>query len=205
VELGLVTSLNKPEGNLTGVSGVINLLVTKQLGLLGELLPKPVSFALLTNPSSPNTKALVRSMQAAAQAGGRELHILSTGDERELDAAFATLAVRHAGGLIVPASSFFLARREQIVGLAAANRIPTIYDGRGFVEAGGLISYGINVPAVYRQLGVYTGKILRGAKPADLPVFQPSKFEFVINLRTAKALGLEVPLSMQLLADEVIE
>jgi putative tryptophan/tyrosine transport system substrate-binding protein len=205
VELGIVAALNRPEGNLTGVSGVINLLVTKQLGLLGELVPKPVSFALFTNPSSPNTKALVESMKAAALAGGRELHILSTGDERELDAAFAMLKHHHAGGLIVPASSFYSAQRERMVALAAAHRIPAIYDGRAFVEAGGLISYGINVPAVYRQLGVYTGKILRGAKPADLPVFQPSKFELVINLKTAKSLGLEVPLSMQLLADEVIE
>jgi putative tryptophan/tyrosine transport system substrate-binding protein len=126
VELGLVTSLNKPDGNLTGVSGLINSLVTKQFGLLGELRTKTVSFALLTNPTSPNTNALVGSMQAAARAGGRELHVLSTGDEGELDAAFATLSVRHVGGLIVPASSFFSTRRERVVALAAAHRIPTI-------------------------------------------------------------------------------
>jgi putative tryptophan/tyrosine transport system substrate-binding protein len=204
VELGLVASLNKPEGNLTGVSGLINSLVTKQLGLLGELLPKSVSFALLTNPASPNNRDLEGSIRAAAQTLGRELHVVSAGDESELDAAFAALADRHAGGLVVPASSFFLAQRQRIAALAADHRIPTIYAERAFVEAGGLISYGINAE-VWRQLGLYTGKILRGAKPSDLPVFQPSKFELVINLKTAKALGVKVPMSMQLLADEVIE
>jgi putative ABC transport system substrate-binding protein len=169
------------------------------------LIAKPASLALLTNPASPNTKRLSANTQTAAQALGRELLVASAGDESELDAAFAALAERHAGGLVVPANALFQAQHERIVALAARHRIPTIYDSLEAVKAGGLISYGTNQPELRRQLGVYTGKILRGAKPSDLPVIQPSKFQSAINLNTAKTLGINVPLSVQLLADEVIE
>jgi ABC-type uncharacterized transport system substrate-binding protein len=205
VQLGLVTNLNKPEANLTGASGLGNLLVTKQFGLLSEFVPKPASFGLLTNRTSPNLKPLIGNTEAAAKSVGRELHVVAAGDEAELDQAFAELAERRVGGLVVPVSAFFQAQRLHIIALAARFHIPTIYDLREFTDAGGLNSYGINEPDVRRQLGIYTAKILRGASPSDLPVFQPTKFQLVINLKTAKALGIEIPFSMQLLADEVIE
>ena len=205
VELGVVASLRKPDANLTGVSGEAGSLVTKQLGLLSEFAPKSAPFALLTNPASPNTRRLAANTETAAKTLGRELQVISAGDVSQFDRVFVQLAERHVGGLIVPQNGFFGRQREQITTLAARERIPTIYDMREFVVAGGLMSYGPSYPEMCRQLGVYTGRILRGAKPSDLPVFQPSKFEFVINLKTAKALGLNVPTSMQLLADEVIE
>jgi putative tryptophan/tyrosine transport system substrate-binding protein len=190
---------------LTGGSGLGDLLVTKQFGLLGEFVARPSSFGLLTNRTSPNLKPLIANTEAAAKSVGRELQFVAAGDEAELDQAFAELAERRVGGLVVPVSAFFQAQRAHIIALAARYHIPTIYDLREFTDAGGRISYGINEADVRRQLGIYTAKILRGSKPPDLPVFQPTKFEFAINLKTAKALGIEVPLSMQLLADEVIE
>ena len=205
VELGLVASLSKPESNLTGVSGVSNTLVTKQLGLLGEFVPKSAPFALLTNPLSPNAKTLVANTQAAAKSISRDLQVVNASNANELDSAFAQLADHHVGGLIVPQNSFFIQQRDRIATLAVRYRIPTIYDARVSVVAGGLMSYGINYSDTVRQLGVYTGKVLHGTKPSDLPVSQPSKFEFVINVKAAKALGLEVPTTMQLLAYEVIE
>ena len=205
VELGLVTSLNKPEGNLTGVSGVINSLITKQLELLTELVPKSLSFALLTNPASPNAKDLVRNMRMAAGAIGQQLRVETASNEIELDAVFSGLLEHHAGGLIVPSNSFFMANRWRITSSAASHRVPTIYDNREFVDAGGLVSYGIDQSEVFRQLGVYTGKILAGVKPSDLPVFQPSKFELVLNLKTAKTLDLSIPPTLLARADEVIE
>ena len=205
VELGVVASLSKPDANLTGVSGVASSLVTKQLGLLSEFAPKSAPFALLTNPRSPNTKRLGENAQIAAKTLGRDLRVVSAGDVSQIDQVFAELAEHHVGGLIVPQNAFFDSQHERIAALAARARIPTIYDMREFVVAGGLMSYGAFYADMYRELGVYTGRILRGAKPSDLPVFQPSKFEFVINLKTAKTLGLNVPISMQLLADEVIE
>jgi putative ABC transport system substrate-binding protein len=205
VELGLVASLNKPGANLTGASSAAGLLVTKQLGLLGELVPKPATFALLTNPRSPNTKRLIANTQAAAQALGRELHIVSADSEKELATAFMSLVDHRDGGLIVPSSALFQVDREQIVALAERHRIPAVYFGRDYADMGGLMSYGPSRKELLRQVGIYTGRILRGAKPADLPVIQATKFELVINLKTAKTLGLDVPTSMQLLADEVIE
>ena len=188
VELGVVASISKPDGNLTGVSGVASSLVTKQLGLLSEFAPKSVPFALLTNPRSPNTKRLAENAQAAAKALGRDLQIVSAGDVSQIDQVFAQLTDHHVGGLIVPQTAFFDSQRERIAALASRERIPTIYDMREFVVVGGLMSYGAFYSDMYRQVGVYTGRILRGAKPSDLPVFQPSKFEFVINLKTARTL-----------------
>ena len=205
VELGLVASLSKPEANLTGISGISSSLVTKQFGLLGEFIPKGASFALLVNPLSPNAKSLTANTQAAAKAINRDLLVASAGNASELDTAFDQLAERHVGGLIVPQNSFFIKQRFHIAEFAAKYRIPTIYDARESVVAGGLMSYGVNYSDAFQQLGVYAGKVLHGTKPGDLPVSQPSKFEFVINVKTAKLLGLEVPTAMQLLADEVIE
>jgi ABC-type uncharacterized transport system substrate-binding protein len=204
VELGVVASLSKPDANLTGVSGEAGSLVTKQLGLLSEFAPKSAPFALLTNPTSPNTRRLTVNTQAAAKALARDLQVVSAGDASQIDQVFAQLAARHVGGLVVPQNAFFSRQREQIAALTAREGIPTIFENREFVVAGGLMSYGASSD-MYRQLGVYTGRILRGAKTSDLPVIQPAKFEFIINLRTAKALGLNVPISMQLLADEIIE
>ena len=205
VELGLVSSLNKPEANLTGVSGVANSLVTKQLSLLGEFASKSAPFALLTNPASPNTKRLITNMQSAAKALGRELQVVGASDVSGIESAFSQLADQKIGGLVVPPNAFLNSQRNRIAALAARERIPTIYDNRESVVAGGLMSYGIDYSDVFRQLGTYTGRILRGAKTGDLPVFQPSRFAFVINLKTAQLLGLNVPIPMQLLADEVIE
>jgi putative ABC transport system substrate-binding protein len=205
VELGLVSSLSRPEANLTGVSGVTNSLVTKQLSLLGEFASKSAPFAILTNPASPNTKRLITNTQSAAKALGRDLQVVGASDVNGIDAAFSQLVNQKIGGLVVPQNAFLNDQRKMIAALAARERIPTIYDNRESVVAGGLMSYGIDYSDVFRQLGTYTGRILRGAKPSDLPVFQPSRFAFVINLKTTQLLGLNVPIAMQLLADEVIE
>jgi putative ABC transport system substrate-binding protein len=205
IALGLVKSLSKPESNLTGISGFADSLVTKQFGLLGEFVAKSAPYGLLVNPLSPNAKALVANTQAAAIATGRDMQIVSAENPGELDTAFAQLADHHAGGLIVPQNSLFIQQRDHIAALAARFGIPAIYDARVSVVAGGLMSYGVNYLDGFRQLGIYTGKILHGTKPNDLPILQPTKFEFVINMKAAKALGLQVPVSMQLLADEVIE
>jgi len=205
VELGLVSSLNKPEANLTGVSGVANSLVTKQLSLLGEFASKSAPFALLTNSASPNTKRLITNTQSAAKALGRDLQVVGASDVSGIESAFSQLVDQKIGGLVVPQNAFLDGQRKRIAALAAREHIPTIYDNRESVVAGGLMSYGIDYSDVFRQLGTYTGRILRGAKTGDLPVFQPSRFAFVINLKTAQLLGLNVPIPMQLLADEVIE
>jgi len=205
VELGVVASISKPDANLTGVSGVASSLMTKQLELLSEFAPKSAPFALLTNPRSPNTKRLAENAQIAAQKLGRDLRVVSAGDVSQIDQAFVQLADHPVGGLVVPQNAFFYSQRERIAALASRERMPTIYDMPQFVEAGGLMSYGAYYSDMYRDLGVYTGRILRGAKPSDLPVLQPSKFEFVINLITAKTLGLTVPPSLLARADEVIE
>jgi putative tryptophan/tyrosine transport system substrate-binding protein len=205
VELGLVTSLNKPDANLTGVSGVANSLATKQLELLGEFAPKSAPFGLLTNPLSPNAHNLVRDTETAAKAIGRDLLVFTAGDPHELDVAFAEIANRHVGGLVVPENGFFQQQRERIAGLAALDHLPTIYNNRESVAAGGLLSYGVNFSDVFRQLGNYTGRILQGTKPSELPVFQPSKFQFVINMKTARTLGIEIRPQLIAEADEVIE
>jgi putative ABC transport system substrate-binding protein len=205
VVLGLVASLARPGGNLTGVSIITVELMPKRFELLSELVPRARLIALLANPNSPSAERTTREMEEAARAKGLRLHILKASTEAEIDAAFLTLVQLQAGALVVGADAFFNARREQLVALASRHAIPAIWEWREFAEAGGLISYGPSLIDVNRQEGIYAGKILKGAKPADLPVQQPTKFELVINLKTANALGLTVPQSMLMRADEVIE
>ena len=205
VVAGLVTSLARPGGNLTGFSSLGGELVRKLLELLSEIVPQASVIALLVNPNNPNTERMITDVQEAARAKGLQLPILKAGTERELDSAFATLIQLQAGALIVGGDPFFSNRREQLVALASRQAVPAIYQFREFATVGGLISYGASNPALYRQAGNYAGRILKGAKPADLPVQQPTRFELVINLNSAKALGLTVPPSMLDLADEVIE
>jgi putative tryptophan/tyrosine transport system substrate-binding protein len=202
---GLVASLARPGGNLTGFSFLVVELMPKRLELLSELVPQAGVIALLVNPNAPATERTIRDMQEAARAKGVQLAILKAGTESEIDAAFTTLVQRQAGALVVGADPFFNSRREQLVALASRHAVPAIYEWREFAVAGGLISYGTSLTSVVRQAGIYAGRILKGAKPADLPVQQPSTFELVVNLKTAKALGLTVPPSILDRADEVIE
>jgi putative ABC transport system substrate-binding protein len=205
VAAGLVASLARPGGNLTGISIFGSELNPKRLDLLSELVPQAAVIALLVNPSNSNSGRTVENVQSAAQAKGVQLHILKAGTESEIDAAFVTLVQRHAGALVVGSDPFFNSRREHLVALAARHAVPAIYEWREFAVAGGLISYGPSITGTWRQVGVYVGRILAGAKPADLRIQQPTKFELVINLNTAKALGLTVPQSILARADEVIE
>jgi len=205
VELGLVASLARPGGNLTGFSILAAELMPKLVELLSELVPQARAIVLLVNPTIPNAGRIAREVEEAARAKGLELHILTASTESEIDAAFATLVQRHADALVVSADPFFNSQRDQLVTLASQHAVPAIYDWREFAAAGGLISYGASATAIFRQAGIYAGRILKGEKPADLPVQQPTKFELVINLKTAKALGLTVPQSFLFRADEVIE
>jgi putative ABC transport system substrate-binding protein len=205
VATGLVASLARPGGNLTGVSFLVVELNPKRLELLSELVPEAKVIALLVNPNNSNAERIMREGREAARAKGVQLPILKAGTENEIDAAFASLAQLHAGALLVGNDPFFNSRRERLVALASRHAVPAIYEGRESAAAGGLVSYGPSFTAVYRQVGSYVGKILKGAKPADLPVQQPTKFELVINLKTAKALGLTVPQAILARADEVIE
>jgi putative tryptophan/tyrosine transport system substrate-binding protein len=202
---GLVASLARPGGNLTGFSGIFVELHPKRLELLSELVPQARAIGLLLNPNASSAEQIMRGMQEAARVKGVQLDILKAGTESEIDAAFASLVRLQAGALVVGSDPFFNSRREQLVALASRHAVPAIYQGREFAAAGGLISYGPSLLAVFRQVGIYAGKILKGAKPADLPVQQPTTFELVINLKTAKALGLTVPQSILARADEVIE
>jgi len=205
VELGLVASFARPGGNLTGVSIQVAELVPKRLQLLSELVPAARVIALLANPKNPSAARMTRDVQQAAHAKNLQLPILQAATESEIDSAFATLVQLQAGALVVGAGAFFNSRREQLVALAARHMVPAIYEWREFAEAGGLISYGPSLTSANRQAGDYVGKILKGAKPADLPVQRPTKFELVINLKTANALGLTVPQSILVRADAVIE
>jgi putative ABC transport system substrate-binding protein len=206
VKLGLVASLARPGGNATGINFFVGEVVAKRLGLLHDLVPKAVRIAVLVNPANATVAEItLREIPEAARALGLQVQVLNASTSREIEAAFATLVRDRADALFVAPDAFFTSRRVQLATLAARHAIPATYGIREYVEVGGLMSYGADVVDAYRQLGVYTGQILKGAKPADLPVLQSTKFEFVINLQTARALGIEVPNSIQLLADEVIE
>jgi putative tryptophan/tyrosine transport system substrate-binding protein len=206
VKAGLVVSLNRPSGNATGVNLFTQAVEAKKLELLGKLVPGASPIVFLVNPNNPGTEGKTKELQEAATALGQRLRILPASTEIEIGAVFVTLLQERAGALIVAADPFFDdTRRDQIVALAARQSLPAIYGQREYAMDGGLMSYGTSLADAYRQVGVYAGKILKGAQPAVLPVVQPTKFEFVINLRTAKTLGLEIPPQLLALADEVIE
>ena len=205
VKLGLVASLNRPGGNATGVNVFTSMMAAKRLELLRELVPQDAVLAALVNPGSPSAVTQSEDLQEAARASKQKLIVLNASTESDIDLAFATLVQQRAAALLVDTDAFFLNRRNQFSALAAHHRIPTIYAQREFVVAGGLMSYGVSLADMNRQLGVYAGRVLKGEKPADLPVQQPTKFEFVVNLITAKVLGLEIPAKLLVLANEVIE
>ena len=202
---GLVGSLNRPGGNVTGVSFLAGALGAKRLDLLRQLVPKVTTIGVLVNPDSRETVAERRDVEAAAQVIRQQLIVLELGSDREIESAFATLVESGAGALFIGTGAFMNSHRERLAALATQHRLPAIYALRESAAAGGLMSYGTSITDAYRQVGIYTGRILKGEKPADLPVMQSTKFEFVINVRTAKALGLEIPLAVLALADEVIE
>jgi putative tryptophan/tyrosine transport system substrate-binding protein len=197
-----IASLSRPGGNVTGISPLSWPLSAKRLGLLRELVPTAAAVAVLINPKSPAAESELREIQAAARATGQRIHILHASSESDIDAAFATVAQQQMGTLLIGGDPFFDSRRNQLVALAARYRVPAIYP---FSAPGGLISYASNIPEAYRQAAIYVGRILKGEKAFDLPVMQPTKFELIINLKTAKALGIDIPLHLQQLADEVIE
>jgi putative ABC transport system substrate-binding protein len=205
VKFGLVAALNRPGGNATGVSLLASDLVAKRLGVMRQLVPTAAPLAVLMNPASPEAEPQMIVAQEAALSTGQQIHFVNAATESDIDSAFASLVQHRPAALVVSTDAFFVSRREQIVALAARSAIPAIYDRREFAAAGGLISYGTHYADAYRQLGDYAGKILKGAKPADLPVQQVTRFELVINLRTAKTLRLEIPAMLLALADEVIE
>jgi putative ABC transport system substrate-binding protein len=205
VKLGVVASINRPGGNATGVSFLLNVLAAKRVELLRAMVPTATRIGLLFNPDNPNAEADTAAAQAAARAFGQESHLVHVRTEGEFDAAFASLVQQRVAALLVGSDPLFVNGRGQLVALAARHRIPTNYDRRESVEAGGLFSYGTNYADAHRLVGVYVGRILKGEKPADLPVLQPTRFELVINVKTAKALGLEIPPTLLALADEVIE
>ena len=205
VGVGLVASLARPGANLTGFSIFAGKLNPKRLDLLSELVPQAGVIALLVNPNNPNAERITRDVREAARDKRLKFQILKASTESEIDAAFATLVQLHIGGLVVGADPFFRSKGEQLVALARRDAVPAIYFGREFAAAGGLISYGPSVARMYHQAGIYAGRILKGAKPSDLPVQEPTKFELVVNLNTAKALGLTIPPAILARADEVIE
>jgi putative ABC transport system substrate-binding protein len=205
VETGLVASLNRPGGNATGISTLNAELAVKRLGLLRDLVPQAAAFFALLNPANPEAEALTRDLQATAGALGVTLLVLQASTDAEIDKAFATMAARPGSALLVNADPFFFIRGAQITALAARHAVPAIFYDREFAVSGGLISYGTDLPTAWGQAGDYVARILKGEKPADLPVQQPTKFELVINLKTAKALGLTVPSKLLFTADEVIE
>jgi len=205
VELGLVASLNRPGGNVTGVNLIFGALGTKRLELLHDLIPKAAAIAMLVNLNYPSAATEVQDVEDGAFTLGLKVNILNAGAESDLDPAFAAVVGQKMAGLLVGDDPFLLSQRDQLVRLAARHAVPAIYFSRDFANAGGLMSYGPSIIDAYRVVGVYTGRILKGEKPADLPVIQPTKFELLINLKTAKTLGLEIPAKLLVLADEVIE
>jgi len=205
IKLGLVSSFNRPDSNATGVAFLTAALGSKRLELMLELVPKPVTIAVLMNPDNPTSQSELGEVQAAAAALAQNLLVLKGTSARDIEQAFTTLLQQRADALLVTADPVLTGQRTQIVKLAASHAIPAIYSDRDFADAGGLMTYGTSVADAYRQVGVYTGQILKGGKPADLPVIQPTKFELVINLKTAKALGIEIPPKVLALADDVIE
>jgi len=202
---GLVSSMSRPAGNVTGIAPMFTLLGTKNLELLHELAPKAPVIGVLANLSNPNAEHQLKDLETAARILGLDLIVLAGSNEREIDQSFAAMAERRIGALVVTADGFLISRHNQIVELAARYAVPTMYPLSQYAAAGGLMSYGANLPDAFLQTGIYVGKILKGAQPADLPVLQPTKIEFVLNLKTAKALGLQVPDKLVALADEVIE
>src|SRR5262245_40711842 len=205
VKMGLVASFNRPDGNITGVAVLIDVLGAKRLGLLRELVPTAKLVAVLCSPAEPSFETQLKDVQEAARTADLQTLVLRASNEREIDEAFATAAERRASAMLVGVGFFFTARREQLVALAARYALPTIYGQREFMTAGGLMSYGTDLADAYRQAGVYGARILKGTRPADLPVVQATKFELIINLKVAKALGLTIPPGVLAIADEVIE
>jgi putative ABC transport system substrate-binding protein len=205
VDLGFVSKLSRPGGNVTGVTFYGGALVAKQLELLREIAPKAAVVGMLVNSSSPGAELQVAKAQAAGHALGQTIHVLNAREERDIDAAFASFAQQHVDALIFGGDALFTGQRDRLVGLVARLKVPAVFNLKEFVAAGGLMSYGASTTDAYRQVGIYAGRILKGEKPADLPVMLPSKFELAVNLNTAKTLGLEVPWFLQQRADEVIE
>jgi len=205
IAVGLVDSLSRPSGNVTGVNSYLSDLGAKRLELLRQLVPTAALIGMLVNPNYPDAESQAKDVKEAARTLGQQVHVVNADSEGDLDRAFATFIELKADALLVSLDSFFLSRREQLVALAARHKIPVMYFARDFVLAGGLMSYGSDLADSYRQAGVYTGRILKGAKPVDLPVLQPTKFELSINTTTAKSLGLSIPDRLLALADEVIE
>jgi ABC-type uncharacterized transport system substrate-binding protein len=203
--IGLVASLARPGENLTGVNFFTTELAAKRLGLLRELVPGAARVAVLVNPANPNTEVTLKEVEAAARSMGLQLQVFNASTSQEIDAVFATIGRERPDGIFIGGDSFFIVRRVQLTNLTVRHAIPAAFSQREFTEVGGLISYGSKIADAYRQVGVYTGRILKGAKPADLPVVQSSKFELIINAQTARMLGLNVPPSLLALADEVIE
>jgi putative ABC transport system substrate-binding protein len=205
VASGLVASLNRPGGNLTGVSYLSAELGAKRLGLMHEMMPKVTDFAVLAHPNYPSSASLVSDVDAAARSLGLRIEVFNASTESEIEIAFSALSARRLGALLIANNPLFTTRREHLIALAARYSMPAMYNQREFADTGGLISYGTSLPDVYRLAGVYAGRILKGDKPADLPVVQPTKFDLVINLKTAKALKLDIPPTLLARADEVIE
>jgi putative tryptophan/tyrosine transport system substrate-binding protein len=205
VRTGLVASLNRPGGSVTGVTTIADELGAKRLGFLRDLVPEAAVIAIVVNRTNPNAEATIRDAQAAATTIAKQIQIINASSEGDIDQAFANIIQQRVSALLVGNDPFYLSRRQQIVALAARHSLPAIYSARDYVTAGGLISYGSSIVELYRQVGVYTGRLVNGEKPADLPVLQPTEYELVINLKTAKTLGITVPRTLLAVADEVIE